>query len=518
MERSNHYGKIAVTILASGTAFLVNYFISFFLAPFITERVGTEAYGFVTLAKNLAVYATYITVALNAFSARFISMEYYRPDIKRANIFFSSTFWGDLILGGVIFAAALAGIRFLEHIFKIPAEIVTDVKLLFLFVFVKFMVVTVFSVFGTGAYVSNHLNITGVFKGLSYCVEAAVLVILFALFPPKVFYVGVGILAAALVIAFSDVWICRRYTGELRVSRADFRLSAVKTLVGNGVWSTVGRLGYMLSSGLDLTVCNLMISPLVMGQLALTESVGVIFSSIYTLVAEAFKPMILKTYAQNDKPRLVEEFKTASKLTGFVANLFFAGFLALGAVYYRLWVPAEDTRLLHELTMFVLGGNLLIGIEWPLFEIYTLTLKKKVSVYFTIAIGVLNVLSMYVLIKFFHMGVFAVVGTTLVLETLVHLGPHPLYMARALNVPWHTFFPVILRSLVSCAAMCAAFLGLRALYLPHSWPTLILCALGYAAVGAAIHAAIILGRGDWRRIAKRVLALIDKRHAGRKEK
>lgn len=496
MTQGKQYKKIAVTIVASGVAFVVNYFISFFLAPFITERVGTEAYGFVTMAKDFAVYATFITVAINAYATRFISVEYFKPDIKQANVYFSSTFWGDLFLGSLIFAGVGICILNLERLLQIPPDIVTDVKLLFLFVFIKFLVTTLFNVYSSGAYISNHLDVTNVFKGVSYCVEAATLLILFKLFRAHVFYVGMGILAAALVIALSNMWICKRYTPELKIRREDYSGAAVKTLVVNGVWSSVSQLGNLLNSGLDLTVCNLLISAYAMGQLSITHSISVIFLSLYAMVSEAFKPMILRIYSKNDMPALTRELKIAVKMTSLVASVFFAGFLSLGLVYYKLWIPHQDIELLYQLTLVVIGANLLPCIESPLFYIYTLTLTRKVSCIFTLISGVLNVLSMYVLIKYLHFGIFAVVGTTLVLESIIHLFAHPLYMAHVLRIPWHSFYPEILCSLLSIGLLSLAFVGLSKLYMPSSWLTLIACAIVYSAVGTALHFILVFNKQE----------------------
>lgn len=147
MAQPNRFAKIIRTIGVTGGAFAVNYLITLVLTPFITDRVGTEAYGFVSLAKNIAQYATYATIALNSFSIRFISLDYHRKQFDQANIYFNSTLFGDVGLATVIFAGLLFVTAFLEKIFHIPAELVEDVKLLFLFVFIKYWVVTVFSAF-----------------------------------------------------------------------------------------------------------------------------------------------------------------------------------------------------------------------------------------------------------------------------------------------------------------------------------------------------------------------------------
>ena len=499
-----HYLKIIRTIFITGGAFTVNYLITFFLAPYIIRNVGTDAYGFVSLAKNTASYASYVTIALNSYAARFISVEYHRGNIHQANIFFSSTFWGNLAVGSWIMLAAAAGILFLDKIFHIPESLVFDVKVLFLFIFIKFWITTVMSVYSTGAYAADKLDITGVCKGVSFLLEAAVLLIVFHLFKARVFFVGIGVVTAASVVAASDYLICKRFAGELKVRKKDYRFDAVKTLVANGIWSSVSSLGQVLNSGLDLVVCNLLLTPFAMGQLAVTDSVNVIFLNIYVMISEAFKPGFLKLYADNDINELVKEMKRSMKLTGLSTNLVFAGFFTLGMVYYRLWIPGQDISLIFRLTMIVLGSGMLIGLEYPLFYIYTLTLTRKISCLFTLSAGALNVISMYVAIKYFNCGIYAVVVTTLVLQSIIHLIPHPLYMAHALKLsPW-TFYPDIIKSLSSCAVMCFVFRLINRVYMPSSWVTLALCVPVYVFTGSVIHLLMTCSRDELESIRRKL--------------
>ena len=60
----NKVKRLLMTILTSGIATILSFLISFILTPYITNKLGVEAYGFVTLAKNFTQYATIITIAL----------------------------------------------------------------------------------------------------------------------------------------------------------------------------------------------------------------------------------------------------------------------------------------------------------------------------------------------------------------------------------------------------------------------------------------------------------------------
>lgn len=493
---SNNISKLVKTITVTGAAFVLNYLINLVLTPYITDTVGTAAYGFVSLAKNCAQYATIITVALNSFASRYIALEYHNKNIRKSNEYFSSVFWGDFFIGSLIVVGSFICILFLEHLFTIPQSIVSDVKMLFAFVFISFWITTVFSVFGSAAYIKNKLDITGAFKGLSYLAEALALLFLYKCFPEKVCFVGIGLIIAALVVGLSNVYICKKYTLELTASHKNFRISAVRRLVFDGLWTSANSLGNMLNSGLDLVVCNLMLTPTAMGEVAIVKTIDNIFHSLYQLVAQAFQPMFLKSYAENKKDQLLSELKMSMKVSGMLSNVAFAGFATLGMVYYKLWIPNQNIDLIFALTMITITASIVSGPMTPLYYIYTLTLKKEFSCVVTIVGGLLNVAGMYVLIRFTSLGIYSVVLTTTVVMIIINFITNPLYMSYALKVPFFTFYPCLVRNFLSCFVITTFFKLLSHLYLPHSWIGLGICAIVYCFIGSVLHLVIVCNRKE----------------------
>lgn len=494
----NKYGKLLRTVAVTGCAFLINYLIQLLLTPYITNHVGIEAYGFVTLAKNFAQYAMIITMALNSFASRHIAVAYHDGNKKTANEFFSSTYYGDGMLACGLLIIALTVILFLEQVLRIPEGIVTDVKLLFLFVFLNFWLITLFTVYEAAAYIENRLDLVGAFKGLSYLVEAVVLICLYLFFPPNVYYVGIGLIAASLVVVTGNRWISGKYTPDLKVNRQDFSWRAVKRLVIDGVWTSVNSLGELLNNGLDLFVSNLMLTPLHMGQLAIAKTTHSMLYGLFVIINPAFQPMFLKSYAEKKSEELLVELKTAMKVSGMLANVAFAGFAALGLCFYQLWIPQENTRLIYELTVINCLTLIPSGPMNPLYYIYTLTLKKKFPCLVTVAGGVCNVIGMYVLIRYTSLGVKSVVWTTVAVMMVIDFITNPLYMAHVLHMPLRTFYPQIIRNVIACGVLTLTFRGLSALYMPSSWPGLAACAVIYALVGAALHLLIVFDRNDWK--------------------
>ena len=484
----------ARTMLVTGLAYAVNYGITLVLTPYITRTVGTEAYGFVTLAKQFTQYATIVTTALNTYAARYIGLAWHKKDLRQANVYFASVFWGDLYLGFGLLALSLLLTLFLERVISVPPAIVSDVKALFVLSFIAFWVTTVFSVFGCAGYVCDRMDLKGVFKTLSYITNAAVLIVVYLLFPARVAYVGVGTLSAALVIAGTDLWMSRKLLPMLHTARENYSFRAVRRLVREGFWASFNMVGNLLNSGLDLLVCNQMLSSLAMGQLAIAKTVDTIVQSLYTVVDQAFIPRFLHSYAAHGVDELLKELKTSMKVSGLLANITFAGFAALGLPFYRLWIPGEDTVLIYRLTLVTILTCIPNGAMHPLYYIYALKLKQKFPCYVTLTGGLFNVAGMYVLIRYAGMGVYAVAWTTVIVMCFINFVSNPLYMAHVLELPAKTFYPDIGRNVLACGALTALFCGLARLYTPTGWITLILTACVYGALGAPLHVLLACDR------------------------
>ena len=343
--------RFSLTLLSSGMATILSFLISFLLTPFITNKLGSEAYGFVTLAKNFAYYATIVTLALNSYAARYIAVEYYQGNFREANKYVSSVFIGDVILAGTIFVIAILIDISLDRMLNISPVLIKSVKLLFLLVFINFVLTTVGTSFSASAYIKNRLDLVGIFRTVSYIVEIVTYILLFKYTDAQVWYVGVALLLAGIIVFFGNVYIFKKYTPELSLNKNNISFYAIRQLVVSGIWNSVNSIGNILNSGLDLLVANLMLSSLAMGQLAITKTISAIFESFNQMIAQPFQPLFLQSYSKGDMTSLLNEFKIAMKVSGLFSCLVFAGFYVLGRDFYRLWLPEQDTELIYTLTV-----------------------------------------------------------------------------------------------------------------------------------------------------------------------
>lgn len=485
--------KVFIVMAASGAAFAINYLINFFLTPFITQNLGTDAYGYVTLAKTIAYYAVIITTALNSYAARFITIEYHKEDYEKANVYFNSVFFADLFIGGalLVFAILFSGIA--TFLLNVPEQLRNDVKKLIVFVFLNLFISTGGTVFQAASYIKNKLDVANVIKGISYVVEAAILLALYTSLTPQVYYVGIALCVATIVIVVSNIIITQRYTENLKIDIKRYRYDAVKELVISGIWNSLNSLGNVLNSGLDLLVCAVMLTPVAMGQVSIAKSINSIFTGLYSMAATPFHPLFLKKYACGDKNGLIDQLVFSMKISGLVSNLAFAGFCALGKVYYKLWIPDQDIELIYVLSVISVLSGVLDGAITPLFYIYTLTVKNKIPCLITITGGILNVLGMYVLVKYTNMGVYSIVITTAVIMLFIEGVTNPIYMSRCLSINAGVIYKPLFLHIVSCLVMTVMFRFIAIIVAPTTWIGLIVAAVLMVVMGVVIHFGIVFG-------------------------
>lgn len=137
MEKRRSDSKaILLNIIWAVLAILVKYAINFLTTPYVTNNIGVEAYGFVSLANTFTSYIDLISIALNSFASRYIAIAYHQNDLKKAEQLYSSVIVADCVLSLLVFVPSLFIIRFLEKFLNIPDLLVNDVKILFIVVLI----------------------------------------------------------------------------------------------------------------------------------------------------------------------------------------------------------------------------------------------------------------------------------------------------------------------------------------------------------------------------------------------
>lgn len=473
MEKTGGRNAIVRNMIWSMLAVLVNSCIRLLVTPYITNNIGMEAYGYVSLATTFTSYIDIISVSLNAFAGRFISVAYHRGEWNQANRYYSSTILADLFLSAVTLIPGTILIACLNPLLKVPDSLLRDVQLLFALTLFKYIFTMIRTAFDASAFIANRLDLSEKKQSISYLLQAGILLIACTFLTPHVWYVGAAAAVAACYLLIANYRLCRCLTPELEYHRGYCSLEAVKEIVGTGLWTSLNNLGNVLNSGLDLLITNLMLSASALGEISVAKNLVLLCYTVTARICNAFHPKLLLYYAENKTEELVRLFQTAIRIMGILCCLLIWTFYVCGYDFLALWLPGQDTDFLFSAAMLVFLGDITPAAVKPLYYSYTLTKKVKVPCVITILMGSANVISMYLLIRFTQLGAYAVILTTLVLN-LIHFIDAPLYSAYCLGISGTTFYPVILNHIFAMGMGFLAASYLRnILPFAESWGSLV---------------------------------------------
>lgn len=481
---------------------VVNVIVSFFLSPYIVKTIGVEANGFVTLANNFVTYANLIVTALNSMAARFITIEYVRKNYKKANLYYNSVFWGNLIIVVVLLVPAVLLIVNLQNCINVPSDILWDVKLLFSFVFLGFFLSTGMPNWDCGVYVTNRLDRQYVPTMMTAMLRCVMLFLMLTILTPHVWYVGFA-LAMVTVIGLVVNWYnTKKLTPELHITLNDRKpmcsRKALRELVGSGLWNSISNVGNMLLSGLDLIICNMILGATSMGVLSLSKILPTYMQQMSSSICSAFAPELVINYAKDDRKKLLHDILRAMKLTSVVMTIPIAGIIVLGDYFFALWVPSQDAHLLQILSILSILGYMFTSGTQILYNVFSTVNKVKQNSIAMVISGVVSVCVTLLIANFTEYGLYAVAGVSTAVNLVRNMSFTLPATARYLGFKWYQFFPQVGTTVLSSLLLVAIGFLIKPILPGGSWLELILSATVIGVIGLVVNIYLVLNAGERR--------------------
>ncbi len=475
--------KLGITLLANVVAFAVNMGINFFLTPFIVGRVSAEAYGFVSLANNFSGYAQVITVALNSMAGRFFTIEYHKGNKKAANEYFTSVLFANGVLSLFLAVSSVVCVLFLGDFLHVSAVSISDIMALFSLVFAAFIVTLIGTTYSVSTFAADRLDLAARRNIESYMIKAVMLISLYLIFEPHVYYVGLVSFVMSLYLLAANVRYTKKLLPDIHVDRKHFNIGKIITLLKVGVWNSIARLGNVLNDGLDLLIANLFVGGPAMGALAVAKVLPTAITVLISTVNSIFLPGITIAYAKEAREEVLGHVRREIVILSMLSNAAFCVLAVAGQEFFTLWVPAQDAGLLHILSLITIAGLMVNGGIQCMFNIYSVVAKPKIPCLITVFTSLLCIGVVFVFIKTTNLGIFAIAGCSSLASILRSIFFYIPYAAKCIDVKTRFFMqPVTLNVLSLLLSIGCGYL-LRLLMPLDSWLHLAVfsCALIFVA-------------------------------------
>lgn len=368
-----------INLFANIMLFSVNLLISFVLTPFIVERLGEAAYGFIGLLNNLVNYASIATVALNSMAGRFITIAYHRNEKEKATKYFSSVLYGNIFISLFLMLVSVVVLINLTSIINIPSDLERDVKVAFLLMSFEFTVGLISTVYGISTIVTNKLYLSSIKSMQASLIRIVVVCCLFFVFDPHIYFLSIATLIVAIFLLCANISFKKSLLKDIPVSMKYFEWNIVIKLIKSGIWNCLNQISSILNTGLSLLLTNVILGPNPMGILSIAKTIPNYFISFTGTIVHVFTPQMTIDYAKDSTEEIIGVVNKSVRILSLFAGVIFAFCVFYSYDFYKLWIPATSTILLYRLTMLsVIHMPITSGMN-SLYNIFTVTNHVKTT-------------------------------------------------------------------------------------------------------------------------------------------
>ena len=498
MSRSENK-QLAINMFAQVAVFGISLCITFFLTPYIVKSLGVDAYGFVGLSNNIIDYMQVITIALNSMAGRFITIEYHKGNIQKANQYFSSVFFANCILSSVVFVVCMGLMFYLEYVVFIPSKLIFDVKLLFFFLSINAVLNLVFNVYIIPPFIKNRLEISSIRNFISTFLRMILIVLLFSLFFPRLWYLGISALICSIYLVVANVIIKKQLTPELHILRKDYEWRYVREILISGIWNVVNRVSVLLEKGLDLLLANWFVNTFIMGLLSITAQISVIIPKVIVLIASSFAPSITEQFAKGDTEAIKRNVFKSIRVMSLLVIMPLSFFYVYGDAFFALWLPDQNSSLLH-IILILSTIDMIFGMPFEIFwSVFTATNKIKIPALTMLVVGGLTFLTLIILLSLFDdqiVKLICLASTRMIWNTIKNVTFLPIYGAKCLGLQWKFFYRSMMGPIMGIVVTLLICQLARFVFFPTSWMMLVLCGLCIVFFSMLIGAQFVLTKDD----------------------
>lgn len=473
-QTNKHNQRTMLTLLTSMIAMVVMIGTNFFLSPYIVKTLGEEANGFTQLANNFVNYASLITVALNSMAGRFVTINFYKGDIRESNKFYSSVMIVNIVIICLLIVPASILLISLENVINISEANVIHVKVLFAFVFGNFFITQINSVFGIATYVSNKQYMVNTVNTMKTIINALCLLFVFSLFTAKIYYVSMVAAILSLITIPVYFYISRKLLPDLTVKWKYFSLATIKTVVFSGIWNVVIQCGSLLMTGVDLLLANLYLGPVAMGVLSVSKVMPNCIVQVAGNVNTSFSPHLTIAYAEDDFAKVLNSLRYAMKCSSILVSIPIMVLCIYGESFYSLWQPTLDAKTLSLLSFLACVQFIPFAGPQVLNNIFTSANKLKLNSLTVLIGGIANVILVIWGIKNQYGGLLLIASVSAIVSIVRNLIFTVPYVAKILKLKWYTFYKDVVISCFCCLANGIFCILFQELIVPSSWMKLVL--------------------------------------------
>jgi len=491
-------------IISNLIVFAVNLVIGFFLTPFIIDKIGLEANGFISLSNNLISYLSLITISISSMAGRFLIINYHKQNFIQANKFYSTLFYSSIIINLFILLIFSILIFNLQYFVSIPYNLTSDVKILITVLLLNFSMNNIFYNWSLAIFISNRLDQNAVRILIGQIIRLISLFIFLFFFNPTIISFGISTILSSFIIVFISYYQKNKLIPELKVKVSEFSFYHLKIMFFSGIWNTVIATGQILLSGFDLLFSNIFLNPYLMSVFALAKTLPGILFQFASTITTSFIPSLTVSSLNENKDLLRRDVFFSMNLSSIFILVPVSIFIVYGYNFYSLWIPDQDIELIYQLTIIsIFGLTFQAGIQ-PLFNIFNVLDKVKIYSLIFLASGLLNLLIIVLLVGVFKQGLHSIAISSTIINLVRNLFIVLPLISYYIDIRLKLFYRhVIFNSFVTIVVLTLGFIFKNSFYISN-WLSFFVNVSTFSIINLFINLLLFTSRSQKKFIIRRI--------------
>lgn len=367
--------KMMITIVANLLSIAVSVFVSFFITQYFVEFVGKEAYSYYPIATNFSTYFSILFVITSTVSSRLVIVNYLNKNTQEAKEYYSTTFLSCVIISVFIFLVEMIFYSNLTSIVNVSNELVHDVKLLFLYIFLATICNGICAVFNISYYVKNRMDLYGISLIIESLVKGTLMIYIYLSKNVSLSSLGLIIFLSTIIRSLFSVFVSIKEMRDIKLDMKLISKSKFKKIFNLGVWSIISNSGNLLIINSELIIANRMLPIEESSVLSLVQPIMTMCLLLGNTISSMIEPIMIRGVINNDQ----NEVNVATNAIVGLIIIPIVLIMCLNKQLYSLWLPNEDSSKLFVLTFLICLQLLISFIAYENSSSITTLLKEKVK-------------------------------------------------------------------------------------------------------------------------------------------
>ncbi len=426
--------QILKNFLSAWLAKLIKLASAIYMVPVFISHMGKDAYGLIILLTTILSFSTLADIGIRAGVTRYMTKAIAVKDNHEFNTIFNTGLGIYLMIWLVLAMSLFLSSGLLIDVFNIPSQYSSEC----IFLLRTYGILTLFwsfttPLFGAISSASNRYDLSNYRESIISTCSMVVLIVAIQLFDIGVMGWAVITVVTQIVTAIAMIRVAYYLAPYLKVNLSYFDKSRVKELVQFGGIMLIGGWSRRMKIDADPLLISSILGP---GPIAMYRS-GVAIPSHSRVLLGSFTGQISSVstnlHAVGDQERFKQLFERGTKLTILMGIPVVVCLVVFAFDIINLWLGrtfsaselADASRCLQGMALV----DFCFYLEGSSYAVLYAMNKLKFMTFTDLFIGITNILSSYLILKYSGLGVWCVIIPTIVLEGIAR----PFYLYYTAN-------------------------------------------------------------------------------------